>query len=309
MRSAYGRAPSPRFRLRRATPAPGSGQAGITMVEMLIAFLISSILLVGVFAMLWLTVERRNPTTESNQQDAGVSQLRTRLIRDWSRSMIIRTNLTPVGGVVEDECIGGLSSNLSPSITTIIAMQTNTEPFIANLSERLTPAQQLPRLNRRRIIYNLVPTDFRSGLDERDTWASQNGQAGTFDVVRRVCETTNPPGSDQAVQNCDPTKGPHPWIEQQDEGCWRRNEQRIWNGFLPNNNDPLGAPFWGGDQEILAQGVRGVTVTQCNNPPATWDGSPGGAPKYVPCDGSVTITGVDGKAVTLRLRQQTWRPT
>jgi hypothetical protein len=308
------RTPFHRFVQRRIVAAaddpwgPGArarGQAGLTLVEMIVVVATGTIVILPVFAIMFLTVGQKEPNERSNAQDAQIRVVRTTLTKDWGKAMLIRTNAFDSSSLpanappavtfantatVVGECNqGNLTSFATPDtdnpsqpwtgpdnevVGPIIAIQTGTEPYLGlNAS-----GQEIWKSGRLRIIYSLVRSDDPS---------QGSGEGGlqrgpSYDLIRRTCTTKGP------VAACSPPGPPPVANAQEDSGCWRIDS--IQNSI----NDE------GGSQTLIARGIRGFSVAETCNPPST-------APPYTPCDAKITITGEFGKRVTLNLYQQAWR--
>ena len=221
----------------------------MTLVEILIAMALGTVVIVPVYAVLTLTLKSEKPVRESNRENAQFRLFRTQMLRDWSKASIIRIGTTYVTGGDVIECANGTSgayfSVNSPYnvVGPLIALQT------------VEAGNSTPP---RRIVYNLIP--------------AANGPAGTYDLVRRECDRNT---NGTITLNAD-------------TGGWRTSPGSI----LATN----------GSVTTVAWGVTAVTLpTTCNTLAEPLP--------YEACDANVTLTGTDGRSVTLRLYQQIGRPS
>jgi hypothetical protein len=166
--------------MTRRTLRPGRwshrGQAGLTVVELLVVAVASALLMVPLVGFFTLTLGQRDPITRSNSDDSQFQLLRIQLIRDWSRATIVKTNLSYITSGDPNECKNG-ETGAFYSVNPPFNVQ---GPRIAIQTKEV--GNRLPK----RIVYNLVQSTERPG---------------TWDVVRRECSRNFNPVLDGVIFN------------------------------------------------------------------------------------------------------------
>jgi len=74
-----------------SSPRRHRGQAGVTLIEVMIVVGLSSLVLLPVLAVMFMTVRTRTPVTTMNDQASQLRLFRSNLARDWASAKTIST--------------------------------------------------------------------------------------------------------------------------------------------------------------------------------------------------------------------------
>jgi type II secretory pathway pseudopilin PulG len=136
------------------------GQAGITLIELIVVISISTIVLMPLFLLVNHTLSRQEPTRDANQAAAAQRVIRAQLKADWVLGQVIRVNLPALNGTAGEaraDCHGGAHPYSAAGVTGgVIAIHTTVR---------------------------------RSGqsYDQRIVYSLRDNPDGGFDLIRREC--------------------------------------------------------------------------------------------------------------------------
>lgn len=143
---------------------PCRGQAGLTMVELLMFIAIGAIVLVPVFGLLNQTLLRRQPTVDAAQGAKELRLFRNQLADDWVQGEVVRVNAPdPVGFEFNCNGVGGTGDAAAIKIAIRVSNETATLPN-----------------DDRRVLYKLVPAPAGSGQ-------------GPYQLLRGECQHRQSP--------------------------------------------------------------------------------------------------------------------
>jgi prepilin-type N-terminal cleavage/methylation domain-containing protein len=137
------------------------GQSGLTLVELLVAIAVGTIVLLPMFGLVSVIIKRQQPTIKSANASKQLRLFRSTLATDWAAAKVIKTgvNQTVLPHVATVECNRGSYSSY-PSSTPW--------PVVGPLISIQTFDTRYPS---KKIVYNKVP----------------NPTLGGYDIVRREC--------------------------------------------------------------------------------------------------------------------------
>ena len=159
------------------------GQSGLTIIELLVALTVGTIVLLPMFGLVTLIIKRQEPTIKSANSSKQLRLFRTTMEKDWAAAKVIKANAVdqtlPLAvrydNTLKAECNRGGMTSLPISATWNV-----TGPEIVILTSGPSPGK--------RIIYNKRP----------------NTTLGGYDILRRECFEWNPdpayaPPSDPSI--------------------------------------------------------------------------------------------------------------
>ena len=133
---------------------PGSlrrrGQSGLTIIELLCALTIGTLVLLPMFGLVTLIIQRQEPTIKSADASKQLRLFRSTLISDWEAAKVIKTNW-PQADAARVECNRGDMTSVL-----IDGVSKQTGPYIAI---------QTSGANSKRIVYNTRPNTTTGGID------------------------------------------------------------------------------------------------------------------------------------------------
>lgn len=153
------------------------GQAGLTIIELLLVISVGSIVLVPLFGLLNLTILRQDPTVDQAEGAKELRLFRNALADDWVEGRIIRVNAPdPVG--FEFNCNGagnaGGAANIKIAIMTSDGTDTSIDPLRFLAGHPTTPDPRDTATDNRRVLYKLTP--------------ATNPANGPFQLLRSECQ-------------------------------------------------------------------------------------------------------------------------
>ena len=125
------------------------GQSGLTIVELLLAISVGTIVLLPMFGLVTLIIKRQEPTIKSANASKQLRLFRTTMEKDWAAAKVIKIGVAQAnaGGV---ECNQGNMTSVpyggNPVTGPLIAIQTSGS-------------------NSKRIVYNTRPNTTTGGID------------------------------------------------------------------------------------------------------------------------------------------------
>lgn len=137
------------------------GQAGLTIVELLIVISVSTIVLLPMFALVNQVLLTRQPAIESANDSKQMRLFRTQIAKDWAAARVIKIGVPPTYA----ECNNGNMTSLLPP---------NDGPRIA-LQVTQSWSDENNSVADKRVIYNTRPTP------------DPNDDPAAIDVLRREC--------------------------------------------------------------------------------------------------------------------------
>jgi hypothetical protein len=167
------------------------GQSGLTIVELLLAISVGTIVLLPMFGLVTLIIKRQEPTIKSANASKQLRLFRTTMEKDWAAAKVIKIGVIQANAAGV-ECNGG-------DMTSILV--TPTWPVVG---PRI--AIQTSGANSKRIIYNTRPNTTLGGIDILRRECFHNTDIiGGLDYWRTGTRVTDPGGSQvvivQAVQS------------------------------------------------------------------------------------------------------------
>ena len=129
------------------------GQSGLTIIELLIALTVGTIVLLPFIGMVTLIIQRQEPTIKSANASKQLRLFRTTMEKDWAAAKVIKIGVVQANaaGVASVECNGG-------DMTSILV--TPTWPVVG---PRI--AIQTSGAGSKRIVYNTRPNTTLGGID------------------------------------------------------------------------------------------------------------------------------------------------
>ena len=132
------------------------GQSGLTIIELLIAISVGTIVLLPMFGLVTLIIQRQAPTIKSANASKQLRLFRTTMEKDWAAAKVIKIGVAQANAA-SVECNGG-------DMTSILI-----NPTWPVVGPRI--AIQTSGANSKRIVYNIRP----------------NTSLGGYDILRREC--------------------------------------------------------------------------------------------------------------------------
>ena len=167
------------------------GQSGLTIVELLVALTVGTIVLVPMFGLVTLIIKRQEPTIKSANSSKQLRLFRTTMEKDWAAAKVIKIGVVQANAA-SVECNGG-------DMTSILV--TPTWPVVG---PRI--AIQTSGAGSKRIVYNTRPNTTLGGIDilRRECFHTPDIIDG-LDYWKNGTRVTDPGGSQvvivQAVQS------------------------------------------------------------------------------------------------------------
>jgi hypothetical protein len=166
------------------------GQSGLTIVELLVALTVGTIVLLPMFGLVTLIIKRQEPTIKSANASKQLRLFRTTMETDWAAAKVIKI------GVVQSNA-AGVECNQGNMTSVPYAGNPVTGPLIAI---------QTSGANSKRIVYNTRPNTTLGGIDILRRECFHNTDIiGGLDYWRTGTRVNDPGGSQvvivQAVQS------------------------------------------------------------------------------------------------------------
>ena len=149
------------------------GQSGLTIIELLVALTVGTIVLLPMFGLVTLIIQRQAPTIKASNSSKQLRLFRTTMETDWAAAKVIKI------GVVQANAVG-VECNQGIGTSSFFVGNTVIGPLIVIHTSGAKPAK--------RIVYTKKP----------------NITLGGYDIFRRECyeyDPNLPPPADPNVWN------------------------------------------------------------------------------------------------------------